>query len=314
MSANPNQFIVTLSPSHDIYLVGTANGFRSVTRIKGEAKRFDSFDEARTESATAIGWPDSRVEDVGPAFTPSRYLDTAALRLMVRDDATSLWMEIDRDSDDLLQMAAALKVGLQDLGYLCAYRCLPNASCFLTLRLTDKDGVTLDLDWDPNIDGFDYETSGDDADEMQRQEEFRLRALNELELREGEGYENDPPEADAEQRDALPDERLSEADDVCDACGEPDPALCSSSGITLCGCCRSNGVTPAEARASIEVCVTHYEIERMLMRDDLTQCQTPLTPAQFRQARAILVYSLRALINAKIAELASGALMEVRDS
>ena len=258
MSAN--QFIVTLSPAHNIYLVGTANGFRSVTRIKAEAKRFDSFDEARTESATAIGWPDSRVEDVGPAFKPWRLLDTAELRLQVCEDATNLWAELDRDSDDLLQMAAALKVGLQDLGYRCAYKCLPNASCFLSLRLTDKDGLSLHLDWDPNTDGFDYEISGDDADELQRAEDLRR-----MELAEGEGYENDPPEADGE---------------------------CDSSPVS----------------------VTEREIKRMLMRDDLTQCQTPLTPAQFREARAILVYDLRNLVNAKIAELASGALMAARNT
>ena len=265
MSANLNQFIVTLSPAHNIYLVGTANGFRSVTRIKAEAKRFDSFDAARTESSSAIGWPDSRVEDVGPAYEAWQLLDTAELRLQACNAATEIWAELDRDSDDLLQMAAALQVGLQDLGYGCAYKCLPNASCFLSLRLTDKDGVSMDLDWDPNTDGFDYETSGDDADEFQRVEDLRR-----MELSEGEGWENDPPEADA-----------PEADGECD---------------------------------SSPVSVTEREIKRMLMRDDLTQCQTPLTPAQFREARAILVYNLRHLINAKIAELASGALMAARNT
>jgi len=293
MSANASQFIVTLSPAHGIYLVGTANGFRSVSRIKSEAKRFDSFDEARTESATAIGWPDSRVEDVGPAYKAWRLLDTASLRLDACQETNDIWSEIDAESDDILQMAAMLRSSVQDNGYACKCTVRPNASCFLSVRLTDKDGVSMDLDWDPNTDGFGYETSGDDADEHKRVEDLRR-----MELAEGEGYENDPPEADG----------------VCDACGEPDPALYSSSGITLCGCCRSNGVTPEEARASVEVSVTEHEIKRTLMRDDLTQCQTPLTPAQFRMARAILVHQLRDLINAKIAELASGALMEARDS
>ena len=293
MSANLNQFIVTLSPAHNIYLVGTANGFRSVTRIKAEAKRFDSFDEARAESSTAIGWPDSRVEDVGPAFKAWRLLDTASLRLDAWQETNDIWAELDKDSDDILQMAASLRSSVQDNGYACKCTVRPNASCFLSVRLTDKDGVSMDLDWDPNTDGFDYETSGDDADEHKRVEDLRR-----MELAEGEGYENDPPEADA----------------VCDSCGEPDPALCSTSGATLCGCCRSNGVTPEEARASSPVSVTEHEIKRMLMRDDLTQEQTPLTPAQFKTARAILVYDLRHLINAKIAELASGALMAARNT
>lgn len=257
MSAN--QFIVLLSPAHDIYLVGTANGFRSVTGIKAEAKRFDSFNEARN-AATAIGWPDSRVEDVGSAFEAWRLLDTAELRLEARNAATEIWAELNKDSDDLLGMAAALRVELQDLGYLCTYKCFPNASCFLVLRLIDKDGVSMDLDWDPNTDGFEYETSGDDADEFQRVEDLRR-----MELSEGEGWENDPPEADGE---------------------------CDSSPVS----------------------VTEREIQRMLMRDDLTQCQTPLTPAQFREARAILVYDLRHLLSAKIAELASGALIAARNT
>ena len=71
-----SEYIVALCPATPLYLVGDwgpAQNFRTMTtRIKGDARRFATFDEARDVSAAVCGWLGSRVEEV------AKYAPTSA--------------------------------------------------------------------------------------------------------------------------------------------------------------------------------------------------------------------------------------------
>jgi len=69
-----SEFIVVLCPATPLYLAydwTPAQDLRTMaTPIKGNAKRFLTFDEARDVSAVVRGWLGSRVEDVAKALPP----------------------------------------------------------------------------------------------------------------------------------------------------------------------------------------------------------------------------------------------------
>jgi hypothetical protein len=145
-----NKFIVALCPATPIYLGGG-----SVTSDRDTARVFDTHDEAMAVITSVKGWCGScRVEQIAVEVPEPPSLSTPAARIEARDAATFAWHEANEQ--DELPTAAAVKA-LRDLGYRAA------SEDGDTINVADPEGNLLDLNWDPMLDGFDYEGSGDDG-------------------------------------------------------------------------------------------------------------------------------------------------------
>jgi len=102
---------------------------------------------------------------------PAPTLSTPAARIELRDLATFAWHnwaeigETDGPScNRTVQARVAFVAGeIRDLGFAVTVDVRDGASSFAKITVTACDGSTLTLDWDPMLDGFDYEGSGDDG-------------------------------------------------------------------------------------------------------------------------------------------------------
>ena len=81
----------------------------------------------------------------------------ASQRLQARDAATEAWS----NAGGVAIACGAVRNVLTTLG------CVTSFVCESDVRVTFGDGSIIDLDIDPNIDGFDYEGSTDDAELLQ---------------------------------------------------------------------------------------------------------------------------------------------------
>lgn len=94
-----------------------------------------------------------------------RPLTDPATRLELRDAATCAWHECAEDDSPRVR-ARHVAQYLRSLGYLATVELRPRASSFVTVNAISPtgSGEVLALAWEPHIDGFDYEESGEDAD------------------------------------------------------------------------------------------------------------------------------------------------------
>jgi hypothetical protein len=131
-----SEYIVVLCPATPLYLAGDcgpAQDFRTMaTRLKGDARRFPTFDEARDVSAAVNGWVGSRVEDVAKALPPvtANDLRAAAYRALEAALATA---DARRDRD---QAVAFLFYSVRDPKATVEARYASNSSA--NRRLQDK--------------------------------------------------------------------------------------------------------------------------------------------------------------------------------
>jgi hypothetical protein len=133
----------------------TAEYFDSNTvRVDGlticRATRSDywSYDIIASDRATVLADRDAK-------WAAER--QAAERRLQARDAATEAWS----NEAGAPNAQRAVRNVLRTLG------CVVSFVCDCDCRVTFDDGSTIDLDIDPNIDGFDYEGSTDDAECVQ---------------------------------------------------------------------------------------------------------------------------------------------------
>jgi len=210
-----NKFIIALCPATPIYLGGG-----SVTSDRATARVFDTHDEAMAVITSVKGWAGaSRVEQIAVEVPEVPSLATPAARIEARDAATfAFHEEADRLQDNDAGLLAAVQA-LRDLGYRAA------SEDGDTINVADPEGNLLDLDWDPNMDGFDYATSGDDGCD-----------LDEIEA----NTEDEPADADAEERAeqdespvALAEARIAEAIEAIDGLIEESADIGRDAAVLL---------------------------------------------------------------------------------
>jgi hypothetical protein len=103
-------------------------------------------------------------------FTPAacielRDLATASYWDAYEDERVeSLEARDDRTLADIIRCAVrSSAAAITNLGFLVAVDVRDGASSFATITVTACDGSTLTLDWEPMVNGFDYEGFGDDG-------------------------------------------------------------------------------------------------------------------------------------------------------
>jgi len=149
---------------------------------------------------------------------PAPTLSTPAARIELRDLATATYCErfeaLPEDhvaADRLRSALASTANAVTDLGFVVTCGRKAGSSCAAWLEVTATDGSSLYLYWDPMLDGFDYEGSGEDG----------------CDLDEIEANTEDEPETVS-----------------CDGCGEDD-AEDAGEGFAFCAACRAkDAATP----------------------------------------------------------------------
>ena len=86
-------------------------------------------------------------------------LSTAACRLEARALANAEYADADGSK---AKRCAAVATALSGLGLLVTCDFRPKASCFCSITAVGIDGSSVILEWDPSVDGFEYEDSGED--------------------------------------------------------------------------------------------------------------------------------------------------------
>lgn len=160
-----SRFVIALCPATPIYLAAPSREPKgAITRVKDDACRFETFDDALDVAKKVKGWPGWRVEEIAVEVEDTRVtLDTPEARIEVRDNATAQYNAAREAGYAERNAAEEVAVELRSLGIKVGVDYRDGASCTVSLHLADHLGNLLTLDWDPMQDGFAYETEGDDA-------------------------------------------------------------------------------------------------------------------------------------------------------
>jgi len=156
------RFIIALCPATPRYLhADTANQFASegfyATADKAKARLFDTFDAAMDVAKNIKGWGGAqRVEQIAVEVEDTRVtLDTPEARIEVRDNATAQYNAAIEAGYAERNAAEEVAVELRALGIKVGVDYRDGASCAVSLYLADHLGNTLQLDFDPMVDGCD---------------------------------------------------------------------------------------------------------------------------------------------------------------
>lgn len=171
------KFVIQISLSSYLAKAATEDHHMEVTQSIFDALRFDDYEDAR-DLATCIGasWV------VGVGHYENLDLSTAEGRISARDMATEAFDEVrnpdhfdvrESTSTNLSRCVENIEHLMRQMGFGVITEARgtdndadPEPSNPLTVKLCDLKGNTITLEWDPMVDGFEYEISGDDADEL----------------------------------------------------------------------------------------------------------------------------------------------------
>lgn len=149
------KFIIALSPAARIFLTTNLDPSESATSVKSDARVFDTFDAAMEVCKGITGWGGAeRVEEIAVYVREPQSLATEDDCNEVRDAATCAWDECS-DCDSVTVRARHTEDYLRSIGLKVSAEVRAGASCPVTLYLADHLGNTLQLDFDPMVDGFD---------------------------------------------------------------------------------------------------------------------------------------------------------------
>lgn len=161
------RFIIALCPATPIYLVKcdvpanrifsrhAATVSTETTRVKTEALVFDTFEAAMEVCKDITGWGGAqRVEEIAVQVPDPQSLATEDDWHDVAAAASCAWDECS-DCDSVTVRARHTEDYLRSIGLKVSAEVRAGASCPVTLYLADHLGNTLQLDFDPMVDGFD---------------------------------------------------------------------------------------------------------------------------------------------------------------
>lgn len=271
------RFIIALCPATPIYLstphYSTQNAMQgAITRVKSEAFVFDTFEAAMEVAKGIVGWGGAqRVEQVAVEVPDTRQT------LATEDDwhdvaaaASCAWDECS-DCDSVPVRARHTEDYLRSIGLKVGSEVRAGASCPVTLYLADHLGNTLQLDFDPMVDGFDIteatclaeteaQHEAEPADAAEDGDLLAVVAATAESLNEQVRLNAHPVELVETLTDLLTDLRLAclahgidfatalrrsemhaGAETVaCDGCGATDAEPCGDpEGFAFCAACRA---------------------------------------------------------------------------
>lgn len=149
------KFIIALSPAARIFLAGNLDIKGSATSVKADALVFDTFEAAMDVAKDITGWGGAqRVEQIAVQVPDPQSLATEDACDEVCAAATCAWLECD-DCDSEAIHARHTEDYLRSIGLKVSAEVRAGASCPVTLYLADYLGNTMQLDWNPMVDGFD---------------------------------------------------------------------------------------------------------------------------------------------------------------
>lgn len=144
-------------------LTPTTNAVNRHTTDPARAMLFPTREEASAvlRSLDGMLWPHAEIEarEVQPSLL------TPAGRIEVRDIATGYWHEFAEQVEEGDIVPSESRTVDARLHFVRSSLSLDFGAKVVgqTIEVTDCDGWTLTLDFDPSTDGFEYPTSGDDA-------------------------------------------------------------------------------------------------------------------------------------------------------
>lgn len=157
------RYIIALCPANKIYLASVDPVFRegmnlgqATVGVPALATQFNTFEAAMEVCNGITGWGGAqRVEQVAVEVPDTRQT------LATEDDwhdvaaaASCAWDECS-DCDSVTVRARHTEDYLRSIGLTVRVEVRAGASCSVTLYLADRLGNTLQLDFDPMVDGFD---------------------------------------------------------------------------------------------------------------------------------------------------------------
>lgn len=149
------KFIIALSPAARIFLTTNLDPSESATSVKSDARVFDTFDAAMEVCKGITGWGGAeRVEEIAVYVPDPQSLATEDDWHEVAAAASCAWDECS-DCDSVTVRARHTEDYLRSIGLKVSAEVRAGASCPVTLYLADHLGNTLQLDFDPMVDGFD---------------------------------------------------------------------------------------------------------------------------------------------------------------
>lgn len=268
------RFIIALCPATPIYLSTPHYSTQgAITRVKSEAFAFETFEAAMEVAQGIVGWGGAqRVEQVAVEVEDTRVtLDTPESRIEVRDNATAQYNAAIEAGYAERNAAEEVAKELRSLGIKVGVDYRDGASCPVTLYLADHLGNTLQLDFDPMVDGFDIteatclaeteaQHEAEPADAAEDGDLLAVVAATAESLNEQVRLNAHPVELVETLTDLLTDLRLAclahgidfatalrrsemhaGAETVaCDGCGATDAEPCGDpEGFAFCAACRA---------------------------------------------------------------------------
>lgn len=169
------RFIIALCPVTRIYLGNSCNDLAGHLDIKGcattdqsRARVFYTFDAAMEVAKKVFGWGGAqRVEEIAVQVPDPQSLATEDDWHDVAAAATCAWNEC-ADCDSVTVSARHTEDYLRSIGLKVSAEVRAGASCPATLYLADYLGNTMQLDWNPMVDGFDITEATTAADAKPR--------------------------------------------------------------------------------------------------------------------------------------------------
>ena len=188
MTKPVQKFIVVLNPAMSIYYdgIGIGRNIPNGTTRKENALVFDTFDAARDVSSTIVGWGGApRVEQITVQVEVAD-LSTPEGRIEVRNACTEIWDQLIREDMPTMgwqsgrstvnYIGAEITRTMKEWGLQCAIENRgtedddTSPSSPVSVDLSDINGNTLSLHWEPMVDGFDYPMSGEDGTDIDEQD------------------------------------------------------------------------------------------------------------------------------------------------
>lgn len=162
------KFIIALCPATRIYLAGNLDIKGSATSVKADALVFDTFEAAMEVCKGITGWGGAqRVEEIAVQVPDPQSLATEDDLDEVCAAATCAWNEC-ADCDSVTVRVRHTEDYLRSIGLKVSAEVRAGASCPATLYLADHLGNTMQLDFDPMVDGFDITEATTAADAKPR--------------------------------------------------------------------------------------------------------------------------------------------------
>jgi len=188
MTKPVQKFVIALCPITPRYYRDLDNSCNCPigTVVKSEALVFDNWEDAKQLAINIRGWGGAQRIETITVHVEVADLSTPEGRIEVRDACTELWVEVSDGTHttncgwesvraNVDRIGMHLTQAMKAWGLQCAIENRgtddddTSPSSHVSVDLSDINGNTLSLHWEPMVDGFDYPMSGEDGTDLDEQ-------------------------------------------------------------------------------------------------------------------------------------------------